>query len=201
MSLTSSKLIRRTHLYLALFVTPWMIVYALSGLALNHGNWLRGIYGPRFAQFEKTEERPFTAAFSADTGAREMGGQILEQLGLTGSFNVQGNSTSPRVVVTRNGAFSAHRVTWIRSENLLLIEKQTYSLPVFFNRLHFRHGYEQPFLASRVWALTVDLAIVAMIFWALSGVWMWWEIRPARVWGAACGLLGLGLFGLMLAVI
>ena len=188
-------------MYLALFVTPWMIVYALSGLVLNHGNWIRGLYGPRFAQFEKVDERPFTAAFSADTEPRAMGGQILEQLGLAGTFNVQGNATSPRLVVVRNAAFSAHRVTWFRAENRLLIEKQSFVLPLFFNRLHFRAGYGQPFLASRVWAFTVDLAIAAMIFWALSGIWMWWEIRPARAWGAVFGVIGVGLFGLMLAII
>jgi hypothetical protein len=31
-----SKLIRRTHMYLALFLTPWMVVYALSSFIFNH---------------------------------------------------------------------------------------------------------------------------------------------------------------------
>jgi hypothetical protein len=31
-----SKILRRTHMYLALFLTPWMLIYALSTMAMNH---------------------------------------------------------------------------------------------------------------------------------------------------------------------
>lgn len=201
MSLTSSKLIRRTHMYLALFVTPWMIIYALSGLVLNHGQFFRGLYGAKFSQFEKVEERPYTAAFSADADPRLIGAQVLEHLGLSGTFNVQGGANPTRMIINRNAAFSSHRVTYFRQENRLLVEKQQFVAPVFVNRLHFRHGYEQPFLSARIWAVTVDLAVAAMVFWAASGLWMWWEIKPARAWGAAFGLAGLVLFGLMLVSI
>ena len=42
-ALTPSKIIRRVHLYLALFLTPWMLVYALSGLLLDHGPAVRAL--------------------------------------------------------------------------------------------------------------------------------------------------------------
>lgn len=201
MNPSPSKVIRRTHMYLALFVTPWMIVYALSGLVLNHGQVVRTLYGAKFGQFEKVGERDYTAAFSADADPRMIGAQILDHLGLAGSFNVQGTTSQPRLIINRNAAFATHRITYFRGENRLLIEKQRFTAPVFVNRLHFRHGYEQPFLSSRIWAVTVDLAIAAMVFWAASGLWMWWEIRPARAWGAVCGLVGFGLFGILLASI
>ncbi len=199
MNLTPSKLIRRTHMYLALFLTPWMIIYALSGLVLNHGPFVRGLYGPRFNQFEKVGEREYTAAFSADADPRLIGAQVLEHLDLAGTFNVQGRADQPRLVINRNAAFSAHRITYFRAENRLLIEKQKFVAPVFLNRAHFRHGYEQTFLASRIWAVFVDLVVVGMLFWVASGVWMWWEIKPARSWGAACAVAGFGVFGILLA--
>ena len=31
-----SKFLRRSHMYLALFLTPWMLVYALSTMGMNH---------------------------------------------------------------------------------------------------------------------------------------------------------------------
>ena len=201
MNLTPSKLIRRTHMYLALFLTPWMIIYALSGLVLNHNQTIRSLYGAKFGQFEKIEERTYTATFSEGADPRMIGAQILEHLGLTGTFNVQGRADQPRLVVTRNAAFAAHRVTYFRTENRLLIEKQPFTAPVFVNRSHFRHGYEQPFLAAKAWAVIVDLAVVGMLFWALSGIWMWWEIKPARLAGAVVALVGFGLFGILLATI
>ena len=44
-------------------------------------------------------------------------------------------------------------------------------------------------------AVSVDIVVAAMVFWALSGVWMWWEMRATRRWGAVCLIVGLGLFG------
>jgi hypothetical protein len=201
MPLPASKLIRRTHMYLALFLTPWMLIYALSGLVLNHGQAVRAFYGAKWGQMEKVEERPYTASFSTDATPRMIGAQVLEHLGLSGSFNVQGQANQPRLIINRNGAFAQHRVTYFRTENRLLIEKQAFSAPVFVNRAHFRHGYEQPFLSSNVWASIVDLAVVGMLFWVLSGIWMWWEIKPARIPGAVLALGGFGIFGLLLATI
>jgi hypothetical protein len=178
-----------------------MIIYALSGLVINHGQAVRNFYGAKFGQMEKVEERPYTAAFSADADPRMIGAQVLEHLGLSGAFNVQGAANAPRLVINRNAAFAQHRITYFRAENRLLIEKQAFSAPVFVNRAHFRHGYEQPFLAAKIWAVVVDLAIVGMLFWVLSGLWMWWEIKPARLPGAVLAVGGFGLFGLMLAFI
>lgn len=200
MSPTTSRLIRRTHMYLALFLTPWMIIYALSGLVLNHGETVRGWFG-RFPEFEKVEERPYSAAFSADATPRQMGDQILADLGLSGSFNLPPNQPAGRLVVMRNAAFAAHRVTWFRTENRLLIEKQLFNAPMLVNRAHFRSGYHQPYLAAKIWGAVVDLAIVGMVFWVLSGLLMWWEIKPARAWGAVCAVGGAGLFAVLLAAI
>jgi hypothetical protein len=198
MAANVSRLVRRTHLYLALFLTPWMLIYALSGLVLNHNQTVRSFYGDRIGRFEKVEERPYTAVFSADADPRMIGGQILEDLGLTGTFNVQGGPAAPRLVINRNAAFAHHRVTYFRAENRLLVEKQAFSAPIFLNRAHFRHGYGQPFLAAKIWAVIVDLAVAGMIFWVVSGIWMWWEIRPARLTGAVFAALGWGMFGLLL---
>jgi hypothetical protein len=40
-----------------------------------------------------------------------------------------------------------------------------------------------------------------MVFWVLSGVWMWWEIKPARVTGAVFAAVGCGAFALLLVTI
>src|SRR6185503_5205344 len=99
MNLPPSKLIRRTHMYLALFLTPWMLIYALSGLVLNHGQAVRAFYGAKFGQMEKVEERSYAATFSADAEPRMIGAQILEHLGLSGAFFVQGTASQPRMII------------------------------------------------------------------------------------------------------
>ncbi len=197
MPLPASKLVRPIHLYLALFLTPWMLIYALSGLVLNHGAAVRAFYGGSYGQFEKIGEQPYPGAFSADADPRLIGAQILEHLGLTGPFNVQGQASAPRLVVVRNAPFEVTRVTYLRAANRLLLERQVFSAPIFLNRLHFRHGYEQPFFAAKVWAVVVDLAVVGLLFWAVSGLWMWWEVRSARLSGALCAATGCALFAVV----
>ena len=196
-----SRLIRRTHMYLALFLTPWMIIYALSGLVLNHFPTIRAWYGGSVGQFEKIGERTCATTFSNDADPRMIAAQILDEVGLSGSFNVQPGSNQDRIIINRGGAFAAHRITYFRSENRLLIEEQTFTAPVFVNRAHFRTGYEQPFLSSKIWAVLVDLVVLGMLFWVVSGILMWWEIKPARASGAVFALVGVGAFVLLLAKI
>ena len=44
---------------------------------------------------------------------------------------------------------------------------------------------------------SIDLVIVSMVFWALSGLWMWWEMRATRFWGFAATAFGVGMFALL----
>ena len=196
-----SKLIRRTHMYLALFLTPWLIVYALSGLVLNHARLFLQPNGQLALPFENVEERDYKAVFSADADARMIGAQVLEDIGLAGTFNTQGGPQQPKLIINRNGAFAIHRITYFRNEGRLLVEKQKLNTPTLLNRTHFRHGYEQPCVSSKTWAVIVVFVVVALLFWVLSGLWMWWEIKPARLWGGVFALIGLGVFGILLATI
>jgi len=47
----------------------------------------------------------------------------------------------------------------------------------------------------------VDVAVVTMVFWSLSGIWLAWEIKRTRVWGLLSLGVGLGLFVLFAALI
>ena len=56
-------------MYLALFLTPWMVVYTLSSFIFNHHAWL----SPGRAQFEKIAEQPYETVFSDGIEPREAG--------------------------------------------------------------------------------------------------------------------------------
>ncbi len=49
--------------------------------------------------------------------------------------------------------------------------------------------------------MTVDLVIAGMVFWVLSGLWMWWEMKVTRKTGALALATGAGLFLLFILVI
>ena len=78
---------------------------------------------------------------------------------------------------------------------------QVYRTPGFLERMHRRRGYQTDYVRDDLWAVTVDMVIIAMVFWVASGLWMWWELRVTRRWGAVSAAAGLALFALFLLTI
>ncbi len=50
----------------------------------------------------------------------------------------------------------------------------------FLTRLHLAHGYPGEANCKWLWALVVDVMALALCFWGLSGLVMWWQIKAAR---------------------
>jgi hypothetical protein len=174
-------------MYLALFLAPWMIGYALSTLAMNHRM-------PRPTVFVTERDEHYPNVFEAGTPPREIARQILSDLNLDGAFGVQGPATDGTLVINRQGMLSPRRITFSPQNRRLVVERMELETSGFLNRFHRRRGYQQPYAADLAMAISVDAVIVAMVFWALSGLWMWWEMRATRWWGLACAAAGIGIF-------
>lgn len=68
------------------------------------------------------------------------------------------------------------------------------SLRSFLLRMHLSRGYPAEWMSKPIkfsWALGVDALSLALCFWGLSGLCMWWQIKAARRFG----LLVLALSG------
>lgn len=68
-------------------------------------------------------------------------------------------------------------------------------------RLHLQHGDPGYAGVRSTWALVVDATGVAMVFWALSGIVMWWSIRKTRRAGLVALLIGCGAMGLLAVLV
>jgi hypothetical protein len=189
-----SKLVRRTHMYMALFLAPWMIGYALSTIAMQHRM-------PRPTTFIKESDRQYANRFEPGAPPREIAQQILADLGLEGAFGVQGPAPDGRLTINRQGMLSPRRITYTPNDSRIVVERLALETSGFLNRFHRRRGYQQPYAADLAMAISVDAVIVAMVFWALSGLWMWWEMRATRMWGLACAATGIGIFMLFVLTI
>jgi hypothetical protein len=78
----------------------------------------------------------------------------------------------------------------------VVIEREEFRAATFLERLHRRRGYNHPYTLEDTWGFTVDFAVVTMVFWSLSGIWLWWEIKASRGWGAVALLGGVTLFAI-----
>src|SRR5262249_18746925 len=54
----------------------------------------------------------------------------------------------------------------------------------FLTGLHLAHGYPAEASSRWFWAVVVDAMCAALLFWAVSGVLMWLQIKAVRRWGA-----------------
>jgi hypothetical protein len=63
----------------------------------------------------------------------------------------------------------------------------------FLLRLHLAHGYPNEQNIRWFWAIVVDAMFVAMVFWGLSGLFMWWQLKAQRRIGFVLLLISAGL--------
>ena len=194
-----SRIIRRAHMYLGLFFAPWMLMYALSTMAMNHRDWISGFYDetPTFVTEAELTRR---VSFPEDASPREQGQLVLQALDLEGGFSAQ-RLEEGKLVIRRNHAVHPRRITYDIQSGHLHVERELFETPRFLEQMHRRRGFQQDYLLEDVWALSVDLVIITIVVWAFSGVWMWWELKATRLWGITSLIFGFGLFALFLLII
>ncbi len=184
-------------MFLALFLTPWILMYALSTLAMHHRVLLTGEHERVDPGYDLVKEEPFTLV--AGNEDREAAAQIiLQHLGLEGGFNVQGNLDQGSIRVFRNKPVGAYRITYETEPGILRVEQQKFEGTYFLEMLHRRRGYDQDFFANDFWALIVDGVILSILLWGATGLWMWWEMIRTRKPGALILTAGIVLFILFL---
>jgi hypothetical protein len=192
-----SRLLRRTHMYLALFLFPWIAMYALSTLAMNHRALFVEHYGAGPVPFVKERTVTIAATFSDTTDAKAIAGQILAAVDLDGAHGATRRNDGT-IVINRADLLTPRRLTYSPADRTVLIERQERRPNALLERFHRRRGYATGYRLDTIWAVSVDLAIIAMIFWVLSGLWMWWEMKATRACGTWAVLGGAGLFALYL---
>lgn len=188
-------------MYLGLFFAPWMLMYALSTLVMTHRDLVQSFYPTRTPTLRIERELDYSRQFAADTKPAQMAVQILDDLGLAGSHRVTGGTGGKPLQIDRQHATVNRRITLDPQTSRITIQKEEFRGPVFLERMHRRRGYQQPHAVDDAWGLAVDVAMITMLLWGLSGLWLWWELRQTRVGGAVCVAAGVVLFGLFVALI
>jgi hypothetical protein len=198
MQVVFSKLLRRIHLYLALFLTPWILMYAASTFVMNHRTWFHGDE-PAPPRWETVADFVYDGEFPPGAGPEGMAHQLLTGMGMDGAH--QAAFRDGRLVINRNRAPRPVRITYTAADRHVVVERQQWEAAGFLERMHRRRGYQAPYLGEDIWAFTVDLTIGAILFWTLSGFWLWWEMRPTRRLGFLITCGGCALFCFFLAVL
>ena len=106
-----SLLLRRCHMYIGLFLTPWLTMYAVSTVVFNHWERISSFYQGRMDQFQMEKELAYTHVFSPGTSPREKGDRLLDDLNLAGSFTA--DKAKDRLVINRRDPLAPRRISYI----------------------------------------------------------------------------------------
>ncbi len=187
-------LVRRTHLFLALFLTPWVLMYALSSIGMHHRMLFTGHEKRVHPGYELISEQKYTHRFEADTDKWTAARLILRDLDLEGAFSVRGTVEMGTLTIIRDHPIRPYQIIYDAGEASVRIEQQKFGMTFFLEMLHRRRGFQQPYVINDLWAVVVDMVIISILLWAFTGVWMWWSIARARKTGTWCLGIGIALF-------
>ena len=126
------------------------------------------------------EENPYQLA-------REAVPQIMAEAGIDSHYEV-----SPRGWCKLNFLAEVNgdpaRITYVLRDGHVDVTRFTgedgMTLRHFFLRLHTSHGQPPHWNARMIWSLIVDTMAIAMVFWGVSGLIMWWQVKRTRLLGA-----------------
>jgi len=195
-----SLLLRRLHLYLALFLSPWILMYTVSTFVMNHRELFHGPPPAPPPKFELEREFAYSGEFPEDAKPQQIALQLLQSLEMDGAHSLARPPAPGTVVINRQLPVNPRRITYTAATRKVTIEKLVFSGAGFLERMHRRRGFQHDYLLEDLWAFTVDLTIAGLLILAASGLWMAWELRTTRRLGALSLAAGCALFGLFLGV-
>jgi hypothetical protein len=126
---------------------------------------------------------------------------ILRNLGMEGAFGVGRPAPDGTLVINRQDLLKPRRVTYNPASGMVLVESAEGRMPHLLERMHRRRGFVQPYLRDRIWGVLVEAFVVVSVVWALTGLWLWWEMRVTRGLGALFLAGGIAVFVFFLRTI
>ena len=173
--------IRRTHLYLGLVLLPWVIMFGVSSIPLNHNDPSAPPAWVTIADMPLNTDVPAT---NKAEDLRGVGRAMMNAAGVSGGFYV--NRPNPGQLNVHHPKFvGSTRLFYYIDEKRLVAERQAFAPRMFIMGLHMRAGYTLGGFWDSLWAVFVDLVSVGLLLWIVSGLIMWWKIPGTglRRWG------------------
>lgn len=172
---------RGLHLYLGLFISPFLLLYAISTLFLNHS-----------VRPSPADSQPQKVSLQLAEGIepKALVSSVLEQLELSGEVSggraIRNNRTTLRVV--RPGSIKIINVD-IGAQEATVVERSTGLLGAI-NFLHFNPGlHRQPnWIITKFWGWIADATVYLTLFLTVSGIYLWALMKAER----KAGLIALG---------
>ena len=197
--MTFSHFNRRLHLYLGLSLAPWFLMYGASSIPFAHNQFFEARdQAKRIPLWTTRLDQKYSIEVPAQGELREVGARIVKDFNLDGAFGAYRQSPNQINVYVYRFLRSTQAKYYI-AEQRITVEDRRFRFDQFLTGMHARGGFEQEGLLDKAWGVIVDIASVGMLFWILTGVYMWWHLPGLRKWGWLAFLSGVGSYALFMA--
>jgi len=190
------QIIKGLHYYIGLFISPFIVIFALSALVMNHhfSDWQDDWQIWYFSVNEKVDKNVAFNIPSSDKTEIDFAKAILKQIDISGEIaGVFGDSIQMYIPVTKLGhriSISADLITGIAS-----IHKEKTN---FWKKLIWLHKMPGPhnanirgnWMFTKIWASSVDFFVILLFFSSITGITLWYYFKNERAIGLIALLIG-----------
>jgi len=185
-------LIRKLHLYFGLFISPFVLMFSCSLLAINHEGFLN-----KFAPVKhlpeirtKLDKIPFGSSELATARS------IITKLGIDGEIDYISNEDNNIFFpVSKPGLRTTIRIN-ILTDSVII----TRELLGAMRAMSYLHKMPGPHVEAirgnstflKIWRLMADAVVYVILFLTVSGIFLWYFLKIER---------NLGLFALTLGIV
>lgn len=198
---TLPRTLKTLHLYFGLFICPFVLLFAVSAILLNHA------WRPGGAPAKPEVRNQENIVIRTDLESLPLAQDIMQQVGVSGEiefFRYQPQQKRLVIPVMRPGWRA--KITVDVARRTAQIEQRRTG---FWDALLYLHKSPGPHLAgfrgnwifTRIWGGLADATACLLLFLAASGVYLWLLLRSERRIGLILmGAGSLSFFALVLAL-
>ena len=194
--------IRTLHLYVGLFVSPFVLIFSISVLVLNHTDFVNSINPVKHLPVVKTrlDKIPY------DSTDLQTAKEIIQKLGIKGEIDfISQNDDHISFPVTLPGVRTKIDVN--KHTNDVLITREEEGTLRATNYLHKMPGPHNTKLRGNAafmknWRVLADMVVYLLLFLSASGIFLWYFLKAERKLGWLAIVFGAIIFtGLLLFIL
>jgi len=190
------QIIKDLHFYIGLFISPFILVFAISALVLNHDfvDWQDNWQDWFFSVNDKVDETFKIDIPSSDKSNIDFAGDIQKQLNISGEIaGVFRDSIQIYIPVTKPGQRISIRadlvagLAYIHSEKTNIWKKM-----IWLHKMPGPHNanIRGNWIYTKIWKSLVDISVIFLLFSSITGITLWFYFKSERTIGLIALLIG-----------
>jgi hypothetical protein len=182
--------VRSLHLYAGLFVSPFVLIFSISVLVLNHAGFVNSIIPVKHLPVIKTQLN----TIPYNTSDLQTAKAIIQQLHIKGEIDyISQNEDHISFPVTTPGTRTKIEVNKHTKEVLITRDEEgTLRAANYLHKMPGPHNSTIRGNASfmKNWRILADVVVYLLLFVSASGIFLWYFLKAERKLGWVAIILG-----------